>query len=147
MFDFSSTAILLGFVRAIGAVLSPVALYALTAAIIIALAAFMTPARRLILFALAASLAAFAVFWDAGVAEGARRELVRTHALALQAERARADLAESLTRDLAEQATQDLAAEQAGAVTLKDLTDALAQDPRRAGACVPRDLARRLRAL
>jgi len=112
------------------------------------LGALFVPERlKLPLIGLGAALILGAAVWQAAEAKGTHDAFAVAAAANLKAERERADLAETLTRDLAEQATRDLAAEQAGSVTLKELTDALAHDPRRAGACVPRDLARRLRAL
>jgi hypothetical protein len=149
MFDFSAFAILSGLASMLLAAVSPVTLKLLAAAFVMLVGGWIVlPARaRIVAVTIAAGIAAFAFCWQAAVADGARRMLVYDHALALRAERERADLAEAVTRDLAEQATRDLAAEQADHAKLKDLTDALAHDPRRDGACVPRDLARRLRAL
>ncbi|WP_267355554.1 MULTISPECIES: hypothetical protein [unclassified Methylobacterium] len=149
MFDFSWTGILMAFAPLLWAAISPVTLKILGAAFaILVIGRIVLPARlRIVALTAAAGVAAFAFCWQVAVTDGARRMLVRDHAVAIRAERERADLAEALTRDLAEQATRDLATEQADHAKLKDLTDALARDPRRDGACVPHDLARRLRQL
>lgn len=149
MFDFSPTGILWAVASLLWAAVSPVALKQIGAALAIALIGLVLLPRRLRLVALAvaAGLGAFAFCWQVAEADGGRRMLVHDHAVALRAEQLRADLAEAVTRELAEQATRDLAAEQADHAKLKDITDALARDPRRDGACVPRDLARRLRQL
>ena len=149
MFDFSWTGILAAFASLLWAAVSPVTLKLLGAALTILVGGWIVlPVRsRIVAVALAVGLAAFAGAWQAAEADGARRMLVHDHAVALRAERERADLAEAVTQDLAEQATRDLAAEQADHAKLKDLTDALAHDPRRDGACLPRNWTRRLRAL
>ena len=112
------------------------------------LGAMFVPERlKVPLIGIGAALILGAAIWQAAEAKGAHDLYAAAHQVALKAERERAEKAEALTRDLAEQATRDLAAEQADHAKLKDLTDALARDPRRDGACVPRDLARRLRQL
>lgn len=143
---------MLGFLFQAWAAFSPLASIvfvcgAALVAVAFAGAVFVPERLKLPLVGLGAALIAGAALWQAAEAKGAHDAFAVAAAANVAAERARADLADALTRDLAEQATRDLAAEQAGSVTLKDLTDALAHDPRRAGACVPRDLARRLRAL
>lgn len=149
MFDFSWTAILMAVAPLLWAAISPVTLKILSAAfMILVIGRIVLPARaRIVAVALAVGLAAFAGAWQAAVDDGVRRILIHDHAVAVRAERERADLAEAVTRDLAEQATRDLAAEQADYAKLKDLIDALAHDPRRDGVCLSRDWARRLRQL
>ncbi|MCJ2053971.1 hypothetical protein [Methylobacterium sp. J-070] len=149
MFDFSWTGILMAFASMLLAAVSPVTLKFLGAALVILVGGriVLPPHKRGVALTAAAGIMAFAFCWQAAVTEGARRMLVHDHAVALQAERERAELAETLTHELAEQATKDLAAEQADHAKLKDITDALARDPRRDGVCVPRDLSRRLRQL
>ena len=149
MFDFSPTGILWAVASLLWAAASPIALKQLGVAAAIALIGLIVLPRRLRLVALAvaAGLGAFAFCWQVAEADGARRMLAHDHAVALQAERERAELAEAVTRDLAAQATRDLAAEQADHAKLKDITDALARDPRRDGVCVPQPLSRRLRQL
>jgi hypothetical protein len=112
------------------------------------LGAMFVPERlKLPLIGVGAALILGAAIWQAAEAKGAHDLYVAAHQVALKAERERAEKAEALTRELAEQATRDLTAEQADHAKLKDITDALARDPRRDGACVPRDLSRRLRQL
>ncbi|MDH2313172.1 hypothetical protein [Methylobacterium brachiatum] len=112
------------------------------------LGAMFVPERlKLPLIGLGALLIAGAAVWQAAEAKGAHDLYVAAHQAALRAEQLRAEKAEAITRTLAEQATRERAAARADTLKLKELTDALARDPRRDGVCVPRDLSRRLRAL
>ncbi|MCJ2067465.1 hypothetical protein MKK75_01360 [Methylobacterium sp. J-030] len=149
MFDFSWTAILMAVAPLLWAAISPVTLKILCAAFfILVFGRIVLPTRlRIVGLTMAAGVAAFAFCWQVAVLDGARRMLVHDHAVAIRAERERADLAEAVTRDLAEQATRDLAAEQADRAKLKDLNDVLAKNPRRGDVCLPQPLSRRLRQL
>ncbi|MCJ2139670.1 hypothetical protein [Methylobacterium sp. E-066] len=149
MFDFSTTGILLAVAPLLWAAISPVTLKILSAAFfILVIGRIVLPARlRILTVTTAAGVAAFAFCWQVAVTDGARCMQAHDHALAIRAERERADLAEALTRDLAEQATRDLAAEQADRAKLKDLNDVLAKNSRRDDVCVPQPLSRRLRQL
>jgi|GEM_PF-2802414 len=149
MFDFSWTGILMAVAPLLWAAISSVTLKILGAAFfILVLGRVVLPARlRLVSRTVAAGVAAFAFCWQVAATDGAQRMLAHDHAVAVRAERERADLAEALNRDLAEQATRDLAAEQADRVKLKDLNDVLAKNSRRSDVCVPQPLSRRLRQL
>lgn len=149
MFDFSPLAILASFLAAVGGALSTVTITALAVAVACVLLALVlsSPGVRVGLLGLAVASLIFALSWQGAVAEGARSADARGHALALRAEAERAEAAEAIARDLAEQATRDLADAQADASNLKDLTHALAQDPRRDRVCLDHGIARRLRRL
>jgi hypothetical protein len=149
MFDFSPAGIVTAVFLSLWASVSPVAVGAMGGSLALMLVRHevRSASLRAGLLGLAAGLGLFGLLWQGAEADGARRMLQHDHALALQAERQRAEAAAAITHDLAEQATRDLADAQADNAKLKELNDALAQDPRRAGACVPRDLSRRLRAL
>ena len=149
MFDFSPLAILVAFMAAVGGALSTVTIAALAVAVACVLLALVlsSPGVRVGLLGLAVAALIFALAWQSAVAEGARSADARGHALALRAEAERVEAAEAISRDLAEQATRDLADAQADATNLKDLTHALAQDPRRDRVCLDRGIARRLRGL
>ena len=110
-------------------------------------AVFVPERLKMPLIGLGALLIAGAGIWQAAEAKGAHDAFAAAHAAALRAERARADVAEAIARDLAERSRRDAAAAETDALKLKELTDALAKDPRRDRLCVPRDLARRLRSL
>lgn len=110
-------------------------------------AMFVPERLKLPLIGLGVVLIVGAAMWQAAEAKGAHDAFAAAKEVALKAERERADKAEAITRDLAEQATRDLASAQADASNLKGLTDALSTDPRRAGVCLDRGMARRLRAL
>ena len=101
---------------------------------------------RAALLGLAAGLGLFGLLWQGAAADGALKMQARQHAIAMEAERKRGDLAEADAHAIAEQATRDLEAEQADNAHLKDTLDALLLDPRGAHPAVPRDWARRLRA-
>ncbi|WP_375455639.1 hypothetical protein [uncultured Methylobacterium sp.] len=94
-----------------------------------------------------AALLALAALWQAAEAKGAHDAYARDAARAIAAERTRAEKAETIVRNDRAQADRDLADARAQATKLKDLTDALAHDPRRTGVCLDRDLSRRLRSL
>lgn len=149
MFDFSPLAILGSFATALWFSLSPVAIAAIIGGPLVAALGWVAlpPRGKTLALALGVILGVVGSLWQIAEAEGARRALNHTHALALHAERERAEKAEAITHDLAEQATRDLADAQADALKLKGFTDALSTDPRRAGVCIDRGLARRLRAL
>lgn len=149
MFDFSSTGILWAVASVLWAAMSPVALKQVGAAVAIALIGLVLLPRRLrvVALAVAAGLGAFAFCWQVAEADGARRMLVHDHAVALRAEQLRAEKAEAITAEAIELRAREQAGRQADTLKIKELTDALARDPRRDGACVPRDLARRLRQL
>ncbi|MEG9526143.1 MAG: hypothetical protein MIL41_10285 [Hyphomicrobiales bacterium] len=149
MFDFSPAGIVTALVLSVWASLSTVALAATGGSLALMLIRHEVRSAtfRAGLLGLAAGLGLFGVLWQGAEADGARRMLQRDHALALQAERERAEASDAITRDLAEQATRDLADAQADNAKLKDLNDALSRDPRGARAAVPRDLSRRLRSL
>ncbi len=143
---------MLGFLFQAWAAFSPLASIVGACGIACVLVAFLgamfVPERlKLPLIGLGALLIAGAAVWQAAEAKGAHDLFVAGHQAALRAEQLRAEKAEAITRALAEQATRERAAAQAGTLKLKELTDALARDPRRDGVCVPRDLSRRLRAL
>lgn len=149
MFDFSPTGILTAIALSLWTSLSSVSMAAIASAALLLVAAHraVSPVTRGTLLGLAAGLGAFGLLWQGAATDGARKMEAHAHALALRAERERAEMAETVNRDLAERATRDLAEAQADNSKLKDMNDALAHHPRRDGACVPRDLARRLRAL
>ncbi|APT31939.1 hypothetical protein MCBMB27_02648 [Methylobacterium phyllosphaerae] len=88
-----------------------------------------------------------AALFQAGQARGAHNQLALDADRAIEAERVRRVAAEAVSSAIAEQATRDLAAEQADTAKLKGLLDDLRSHPDASGACLPRDLARRLRAL
>ncbi|SDA12825.1 hypothetical protein SAMN02799622_00822 [Methylobacterium sp. UNC378MF] len=110
-------------------------------------AMFVPERLKMPLIGVGALLITGAAIWQAAEAKGAHDAFKVVAAANLKAERERAEKAEAITKDLAEQATRDLAAAQADNAQLKDLNDALAHDPRGTHPAVPRDLARRLRAL
>jgi hypothetical protein len=149
MFDFSSTGILVAFASLLWAAVSPVTLKLLGAALVLLVGGWIVlPSRaRLVAVTASAGVAAFAFCWQAAETDGARRMLVQDHAVALRAEQLRAEKAEAITREAIELRARDQADRQADLSKIKELTDALAHDPRRDSACVPRDLSRRLRAL
>ncbi|MCJ2055527.1 hypothetical protein MKL09_03055 [Methylobacterium sp. J-048] len=149
MFDFSTTGILWALASMLWAALSPVALKQIGVVLAIALIGLVLLPRRLrpMALAIAAGLGAFAFCWQVAEADGAGRMLVHDHAVAIRAEQLRAAAAEAVTREAVELRARDLADRQTDALKLKELTDALAHDPRRDGVCVPRDLSRRLRKL
>lgn len=149
MFDFSPAGIVAALALSVLHSLSAVALAATGGALALMLIRHevRSTSGRAALLGLAAGLGVFGVLWQGAEADGARRMLQRDHALAVEAERERAEKAEAITRDLAEQATRDLADAQADNAKLKELNDALSRDPRGAHPAVPRDLARRLRSL
>lgn len=150
MFDFSLTGILVAFVAGLWASLSTQTAVAFLGALAAGALAYLTRRSallRAVWVGLAVALIVFAVLDQSATSRGALKAQARTHALALQAERERAERAEAITAELAEQATRDLADAQADATNLKDLTHALAQDPRRDSVCLDRSIARRLRKL
>jgi hypothetical protein len=149
MFDFSPAGIVTAVFLSLWASVSPVAVGAMGGSLALMLVRHGVRAAtiRAGLQGLAAGLGFFGLLWQGAEADGARRMLQRDHALALQAERERAEKAEAITHDLAEQASRDLADAQADNPKLKELNDALSRDPRGARAAVPRDWARRLRSL
>lgn len=149
MFDFSPSGILVAIaidfmtslsLQAVIGVLGAVAAAALAGA-------SGSPVARGVWLGLAIALGVSAGSWQAASTAGAAKMMARDHALALRAERERADKAEAITRDLADQSTRDLAEARADASKLKELNDVLAKNGRRDGVCLDRDLARRLRAL
>lgn len=111
------------------------------------LGAYLPAGLRRVLFGAGLALLVGAALFQAGQAHGARQQLALDAGRAVEAEKARASAAEALAHDIAEQATRDLAAEQADSAKLKGLLDDLRSHPDAGGACLPRDLARRLRAL
>lgn len=149
MFDFSWTAILTAFASLLWAAISPVALKQIGAAAAIALIGVSAFPRRLRLVALAvaAGLGAFAFCWQVAVLDGARRMLVHDHAVAIRAEQLRAEKAEAITAEAIELRAREQAARDADTLKIKELTDALAKDPRRDGVCLPRLWSQRLRKL
>ncbi|MGU3663597.1 hypothetical protein ACLBX9_05345 [Methylobacterium sp. A49B] len=149
MFDFSWTAILLAVAPLMRAAISPVTLKILAAAFaVLVIGRIVLPARlRMVSRTMAAGVAAFAFCWQVAVTDGAQRMLAHDHAVALQAEQLRAEKAEAITHEALELRARDQAAHDADLSKIKELTDALARDPRRDGVCLPRDLSRRLRKL
>ncbi|MCJ2102477.1 hypothetical protein [Methylobacterium sp. E-046] len=149
MFDFSWTSILVGFASLLFAAISPVTLKILAAAFaVLVIGRIVLPARlRIVTLTAAAGVAAFAFCWQAAVADGARRMLVHDHAVALQAEQLRAEKAEAITHEALELRARDQVARTADLSKIKELTDALARDPRRDGVCLPRLWSQRLRKL
>lgn len=149
MFDFSPSGILVAIAVSIATSLSPQVVVGLLGALGAAVlaGASRTPAARGVWLGLAIAIGVSAGSWQAASTTGAAKMMARDHALALRAERERADKAEAITRDLADQSTRDLAEARADALKLKDLNDVLAKNGRRDGVCLDRDLARRLRAL
>lgn len=102
--------------------------------------------RRPVMLAGIALIAAAAI-WQAAVAEGVRRADQHAHELAIRAETERADRSDKIAAAIAAQATQDLAAAQADNAQLRKLTDETQKRPDAGRVVLPRDLARRLRAL
>ncbi|MCJ2021043.1 hypothetical protein MKK84_27085 [Methylobacterium sp. E-065] len=149
MFDFSWTGILWAFASLLWAAMSPVALKQIGAAVAIALIGlFLLPRRlRLVALAAAAGLGAFAFCWQAAEADGARRMLMHDHAVAIRAEQLRAEKAEAITHEAIELRAHEQVERQADTLKIKELTDALAKDPRRDGVCLPRLWSQRLRRL
>ena len=149
MFDFSWTAILVAVAPLLWAAISPVTLKILSAAFaILVLGRIVLPARlRIVGRTVAAGVAAFAFCWQVAATDGARRMLAHDHAVALQAEQLRAEKAEAITHEALELRARDQAAHTADLSKIKELTDALARDPRRDGVCLPRLWSQRLRQL
>ena len=149
MFDFSWTNILVGFASLLFAAISPVTLKILGAAFaVLVLGRIALPARlRIVSLTAAAGVAAFAFCWQVAATDGARRMLVHDHAVALQAEQLRAEKAEAITHEALELRARDQADRTADLSKIKELTDALARDPRRDGVCLPRLWSQRLRKL
>lgn len=149
MFDFSWTSILLGFASLLFAAISPVTLKILAAAVaVLVIGRVILPARlRIVSLTAAAGVAAFAFCWQVAVTDGALRMLVHDHAVALRAEQLRAEKAEAITHEALELRARDEAARTADLSKIKELTDALARDPRRDGVCLPRLWSQRLRKL
>lgn len=111
------------------------------------LGAYLPAALRHLLIGAGTCLLIGAGLFQAGQLRGARQQLALDAGRAVKAEAARAEAAEAVAHDIAEQATRDLAAEQADTAKLKGLLDDLRSHPDAGGACLPRDLSRRLRAL
>jgi len=149
MFDFSPTGIAMAIAGSLLASLSSMAVAAVAGSLVLMLVRhrMRSVSGRAALLGLAAGLGLFGLLWQGAEADGALKMQARQHAIAMEAERKRGDLAESDARAIAEQATRDLEAEQADNAHLKDMLDALSHDPRGAQPAVPRDWARRLRAL
>lgn len=149
MFDFSWTAILLAVAPLLWAAISPATLKILSVAfMVLVLGRIVLPARlRIIGLTAAAGVAAFAFCWQVAVLDGARRMLVHDHAVAIRAEQLRAEKAEAITHEAIELRARDQAERQADTLKIKELTDALAKDPRRDGVCLPRLWSQRLRRL
>lgn len=149
MFDFSWTGILLAVASLVWAAISPVTLKILGVALaILVVGRIVLPARlRIVAGTAAIGVAAFAFCWQVAAADGARRMLVHDHAVALKAEQLRAEKAEAITHEAVELRARDQADRQADLSKIKELTDALARDPRRDGVCLPRLWSQRLRQL
>ena len=149
MFDFSPTGILVALIASAWGSVSPAVVFGAVCALAAAVLAGGSSARsaRAMWLVVALALAALVGIRQGAETDGARRVMARDHALALQAERERADLAEGITRDLAEQATRVLAEAQASIPKLKGIDDAMAKDGRRDGVCLDRGMSRRLRNL
>lgn len=97
--------------------------------------------------AIGASLTVAGLLYSVGYGRGTSAEQARGVELAATAERARAERAEAISRETVDAATRDLADSAARERALQDLVHDLRTAPDRDRACVPRDLARRLRDL
>jgi hypothetical protein len=143
---------MIGFLFQAWAAFSPLASIVGTCGLALVVVAFLgsvfIPEKlKLPAIAVGVALIVGAMIWQAAEAKGAHDAFRAVAEANTKVLRERVEKADAITRDLAEQATHDLADAQVNALKLKELNDALAQDPRRNGACVPRDLSRRLRAL
>ncbi|WP_267361536.1 MULTISPECIES: hypothetical protein [unclassified Methylobacterium] len=149
MFDFSWSAILAAVAPLLWAAISPVTLKILSAAFaILLIGRAILPARlRIVGRTVATGVAAFAFCWQVAVTDGARRMLAHDHAVAIRAEQLRAEKAEAITQEAIELRAREQADRQADTLKIKELTDALAKDPRRDGVCLPRLWSQRLRRL